>query len=481
MRWQNKIHFDKSAQEIIGVVFVAQIFLLNGLYLFACWLVFAFVFARLQQPMKPSVFTLILIYHFLQVVAYVWLCIYSGKDINFQSPSMGKATLASLGCFLFLFGPIIYYHNKIPNITKEILHRHAMRLSPKKILQAYIIAYFITNTLMVIALSLGGLAQITFSLANVKWALFTLFGFQATLTGRMKRTFYLVILLEFATGFFSFFSAFKTVIFFTAIIYLTYVTRVRAKHVFITISAIFFSLVLGVMWTNIKGEYRKFLNHGSNQQVVAVSQDEAISKLLELGGSQTQSGFDAAVKDFLLRLQYTYHLGKTMDRVPSVVHYKEGANWGGTLTFVLVPRILNPNKGIYDATSKAIYYTGIRYSGARSGASFSLGYFADSYVDFGLQGMWFPLLALGFLYGAIYFYFVRHSTTNFLINYAVVGAIFMEFAAFESDCTLLLGRLLSNLVVFTLLRMLVFDWFYKYISLEYVAVVTDEQKPSLAQ
>lgn len=481
MKWRNKIHFDKSAQEAIGILFIAQIFLVNGLYLFAGYLCFAYLFSRLQQPMKPSVFTIILIFHFLQATAYVWLAIYAGKDINFQSPSMGKATLASLACFFALFGPVIYYQNKIPNISLETLRQHAMRLSIKKTFQAYIVAYFITNTLMVIALSLGGLAQVTFSLVNVKWALFTLFGFQATLTGKMKRTFYLVVLLEFATGFFSFFSNFKVVLFFTAFIHLTYITRVNVRHVFTTVTVIVIGLSLGVLWTSIKQQYRKFLNGGTNQQVVAVSQDEAIGKLLELTAGQNQSTFDASVNDFLLRLQYTYHLGKTMDRVPSVIHYKNGANWGGTLAFVLTPRILNPNKGIYDATSKTMYYTGIRYSGARSGASFSLGYFADSYVDFGLQGMWFPLLALGTLYGAIYFYFVRHSTTNFIINYSIVGALFMEFTAFESDCTLLLGRLLSNLVVFVFLKMFVFDWFYKHISLEPVKVVTKEQKPELAQ
>lgn len=481
MKWRNKIHFDRSAQEVIGILFLAQLFLINGLYLLAGYLCFAFLFSRLQQPMKPSVFTIIFIFHFLQATAYIWLAIYDGKNINFQSPSMGKATLASLACFFFLFGPVIYYQNKIPNISLETLKRHALRLSIKKTFQAYIIAYFITNTLMVVALSLGGLAQIAFSLANVKWALFALFGFQATLTGKMKRVFYLVVLLEFATGFFSFFSNFKIVLFFTAFIHLTYITRVNVRHVVTTIVVIAVGLFLGIMWTGIKGEYRKFLNGGTNQQVVSVSQDEAMGKLFELTANQNQSTFDASVNDFLLRLQYTYHLGKTMDRVPSVIPYKNGANWGGTLAFVLTPRILNPNKGIYDATTKTMYYTGIRYSGQRSGSSFSLGYFADSYIDFGVQGMWFPLLMLGLLFGAIYFYFVRHSSTNFLINYSIVGAIFMEFTAFESDCTLILGRLLSNLVVFALLRMFVFHWFHKYISLDPVEVVSEVQKPVLTQ
>lgn len=462
----NRIFFDEFAQELILVLMIGMVFLQNGLYLFAGFLVFAYLFSRLQQPGKPTVFTLILIYHFLQVIAYILLSIYAGEDLNFRSPSMGKAVLASFGCFFFLFGPVIYYHNKLPNISVDTLRSHAQKLSIKKTFRAYLVAYFVVNTLSVIALGLGGFAQVTFSLINVKWVLFSMFGLQATLTGRMKREFYLAIALEFATGFFSYFSNFKVVFFFVAFIYLIYVRRVYFKHVLALIFFFVFAFTMGVLWTSIKQEYRKFLNGGTKSQVVAVSKDEAMDKILELGSAQDQATLDASVAVFLLRLQYVYHLAKTMDRVPSAIPYQQGSNWGKTLEFVLTPRALNPNKPIYDATSKTTYYTGIRYSGAKSGASFSLGYFGDSYIDFGLWGMWIPLLLLGFLYGSTYFYFLRHSSGNFVFNYAVVAGIFMEFIPFEMDSTYLLGRLFSTLLVFTILRIFFFKNFYRHISLQ---------------
>ncbi|HEV7330122.1 MAG TPA: hypothetical protein VGN63_03705 [Flavisolibacter sp.] len=466
MRIKNRIYYDEFAQEILLVLVVGFLFLQNGFYLFTAFLVFAYIFSRLQQPGKPTIFTLVFIYHFIQVIAYILLCMYLGEELNFRSPSMGKAILASLGCFFFLFGPIIYYQNKLPNVSIDTLRHHARQLSIRRTFYAYLIAYFVVNTLVVIALGLGGLAQVTFSLINLKWVLFTLFGLQATLTGRMKREFYGVIALEFATGFFSFFSNFKVVIFFVAFIYLIYVQRVYFKHVITTIVVIAFAFTLGVMWTSIKQEYRKFLNGGTKGQVVTVSQDEALEKIWELSSNQDRSGFDASVEHFLLRLQYVYHLAKTMDRVPSVIPHQQGANWGTTLEFALTPRALNPNKPIYNATEKTTHYTGIRYSGARSGASFSLGYFGDSYIDFGVMGMWIPLLLLGFLYGAMYFYFLRSCSDNFVFNYAVVAGMFMEFAAFEMDSTYLTGRLFSTLLVFTLLRVYFFPKFYKHIRLE---------------
>lgn len=461
----NRIFFDEFAQELILVLLVSMIFLQSGLYLFAGFFCFSYLFTRLQQPGKPTVFTLILIYHFIQVISYVLLCVYLGEDLNFRSPSMGKAILASLACFFFLFGPIFYYQNKLPNISIETLRAHARKLDIRKTFQAYLVAYFVVNTLVVIALGLGGFAQVTFSLINVKWVMFTIFGMLSTLTGRMKREFYFAIALEFATGFFSFFSNFKVVIFFVAFIYLIYVRRVYFKHVITIIFVSVFAFVLGVMWTSIKQEYRKFLNGGTKNQVVAVSKGDALEKVLELSNEQDAQSMDESVTVFLMRLQYVYHLAKTMDRVPSEIPYQQGRNWGETLEFVLTPRALNPDKPIYNATDKTIRYTGIRYSGARSGASFSLGYFGDSYIDFGLWGMWFPLLLLGFLYGSTYFYFLRSSSDNFVFNYAVVAGMFMEFMAFEMDSTYLLGRLFSTLVVFTFLRVFFFRNFYNHLRL----------------
>ncbi|MCY7290671.1 MAG: hypothetical protein LH615_00665, partial [Ferruginibacter sp.] len=155
----------------------------------------------------------------------------------------------------------------------------------------------------------------------------------------------------------------------------------------------------------------------------------------------------------------------TMDRVPSIIPHQNGTNWGNTLLFVLTPRIVNPNKGTYDASVKASKYSGIQYSGVKRGVSVSLGYFADGYIDFGYIGMFIPLLILGLIYGSSYFYFIKNSSNNFVFNYAVVGAIFMELFAFESDNIFVIGRLYVNLLVFFLLKKFLFPKLIDYIKI----------------
>ena len=93
----------------------------------------------------------------------------------------------------------------------------------------------------------------------------------------------------------------------------------------------------------------------------------------------------------------------------------------------------------------------IKYAGRLEGVSFSLGYFPDSYIDFGLYGMMLVLLALGILYAAVYSYLLRKSSNNVVFNYAAAGAFFLEFNSLEMDNTYLLGRLFASMVTFFIL------------------------------
>ncbi len=108
------------------------------------------------------------------------------------------------------------------------------------------------------------------------------------------------------------------------------------------------------------------------------------------------------------------HLAKTMDRVPDIIPHEDGKVWVRKYTYVFEPRILFPNKPPYDATVKTVKYTGIRYAGQKKGTSFSLGYFADSYVDFGYIGMFFPLAMIGLVLAGIYRLFLGMKNINLL-------------------------------------------------------------------
>jgi len=455
---QSRISFDGGSQALLVLLFFGQLFFNNGIYLFIGAVFFWMVFINLQQPLKPSVFTIIFVYHFIQISASVWQSNYIGQPVDYRSPHAGDAIIFSYIGLAVLIIPIIYFQNRIPKISLDALRKHADQLSIKYSFNAYLISFFITNALGGLAFSLGGFAQIVISLMKIKWFFFLLFGFQVILKKRMQWYFYGAIVFEFLIGLLSYFSDFKTVIFYVGILFIGFLIKVNLKQLIYFLIAGALLFMIGIKWTSIKGEYRQFLNQGSKSQTVRVEDNEALSKLVEL--SSEEGDYDKAAVNMLDRIQYTYHLSKTMDRVPSVIPYQDGQNWGSILSYTLTPRLLNPSKPKIDNSVKTSKYTGITYLGSKSGVSFSLGYFTDCYIDFGYYGMMIPLLIIGLIYGFTYFYFVRKSSANYVFNFAVVGAIYLEFHGFEMDGVYFTGRLLITLLTFFILQIFAFPWIY---------------------
>jgi hypothetical protein len=459
-----RILFDDSSKHLLFLLVLLQLLFTDGILLFGGMIVFFYLFYNLQQPYKPSIFTVILVYHFIQISAAVWQSNSLGLGINYRSPNTSTAVIASFVGLLALFLPIIYYQNKIPKLNLAKLKEQASKLSIRKTFRAYVTALIIISLLSGIGALVPSLRQIVYSLGNIKWFIFLLFGMQSILKNEMRKEFYIICAVEFGLGFLSYFSDFKTVLFFVSILLLSLMSYFKFSRFVLVIPCLALAFYGGVFWTSIKSDYRSFLNKGSSTQSVQVEKGDALNKLIELSQNTDEGSFEGAKKGFFDRLQYTYHFAKTIDRVPTVIPHQEGANLGSTLSFVLTPRILNANKGVYDASVRASKYTGIQYYGAKKSTSVSLGYFADCYIDFGLFGMFIPLLILGFVYGKTYFYFVKKSSPNFIFNFSVVGAIYMELFAFESDSIFVFGRLYINLMVFFLLKIFMFPKLYNYIK-----------------
>ena len=458
------IKIDEQSSFLLTAVLLGLLLFPNGFYLFLPVATIYLTLYLLQQPYKPAVFSLVAIQHFLQIIAGVWLCNYLGKDIDYNTFSRSTATIAACFGLLFLLAPILYFQSKIPLQSIGSLRNYTNNFSTQKIIFAYLISFFLSTTFGALAFFFSGLTQLLVSLVKIRWLLFLLLGFQCFLKNEKKNIFFAFVLLEFLVGFISFFSDFKTVIYFLVILLLSFVEKLNFKQVFYVIIIGFLLGTFGLYWTNIKGDYRSYLNGGTINQVVNVEKSDALGKLYDLSRNVDNSKLDASAIQMLDRIQYTYHFAKTIDRIPSVLPFENGANWLRSLEFTTTPRFLNPGKPNYDATTKTKFYTGLSYLGSDRGVSFSLGYFADCYIDFGIYGMMFMLMAVGILYGLMYNYFLKNSSKNLVFNYAVVGAFFMEFNALELDSTYLLGRLFSSFITFFLLIKFFFPWLIRYLS-----------------
>jgi hypothetical protein len=352
--------------------------------------------------------------------------------------------------------------------SKEELRAAAGRINGKKILLLYIGSTFFLDSIGFALGQFSGFSQILGTLVYVKWIFFLIYGYQAWINNKNKLIFLIMVIFEFSTSLYSYFSTFKDVILMTLMILVTFPRKITYKQFIYGLVAGILLAILLITWTAIKSDYREYLNSGSRKQQINVSRGKAYNKLSEQIRQLNWEKYQLALNRSLYRLQYIYHLAKAMDRVPEVIPHEYGAVWWGNVKFVLTPRLLFPNKPIYEATKKTNKYTGIGYTGYLKGSSFSLGYFADSYVDFGYLGMFIPLALLGLFVAFIYRTLYRMRKVNILFRFAIINVVLYEFTAFEADGLFFFGRLLLMFLVFWMLSKYLVPslqrWLYKHPS-----------------
>lgn len=437
----------------------------NSLYIIAAYAAVLLIIALTWRVYMPNVFTFVMVYHWIQVVAYIFYVNSSWNgNLDLFTKSSGPAffcSLIGLVVMSFIFSKVAY---KDLAVSTEVFEEALNKIEPKKVLYLYLILYFLSGTLSRLAFGLGGLTQILLNIALLKWAGFVLLGYISYKNKEYRLFFAIAFLLDFIGGFFSFFSSFKDVFFYSAVIFMTFITRINFNVSFKASLIAIALFYIAVVWTVIKGDYRQFLNEGSGQQVVNVSQGSAFSKLSDLVSTVNEESMKQGIGSFFYRLQYVYHFAKSMDMVPANIPFQGGEVWRQTIEFVAVPRILSPNKGTLDNSIKASKFTGIPFLSAARGVSFSLGYFADCYVDFGVPGMFLALAVIAFIFAKVYRFLLLKATGNIVINYAIVIAFFVQFAFFEMDGTFMFGRLFTSFIVFLALKYTLFPRMEKFVS-----------------
>ena len=133
--------------------------------------------------------------------------------------------------------------------------------------------------------------------------------------------------------------------------------------------------------------------------------------------------------------------------VPDHLPYEKGQLWFGAVKHVLMPRAFYPDKGIIDDSERTSYYTGIQVAGMEQGASISIGYMGESYIDFGPIGMFAPIFVLGLLYGLVYRLFVKYARFKVIGFGAATSVLLFSAYNFETSNVKILGGMLACAII----------------------------------
>ena len=255
--------------------------------------------------------------------------------------------------------------------------------------------------------------------------------------------FYLFFLYFFASSFYSYFSSWRIPLAILIMASLATTTKISLPQMIRRLPVIAVGVALVFIWQSVKGEYREFLSQGERSQAIRVTQSEALSKFSELAGEallQDTHINDKVVESTYKRVGYSEYFASAISKVPEEIPFQRGSLLEESASFALIPRILNPNKGVKNDREKVERFTDF-YFGSNSFSSFSLGHYCEAYIDWGPHWMHLHL----FLYGLLGASMLRLSTLRTqhlhpLIRWGVAFAVLSGWGTFQQDMVTVLGR-----------------------------------------
>ncbi|HEX5957749.1 MAG TPA: hypothetical protein VFY92_03710, partial [Hyphomicrobiaceae bacterium] len=376
-----------------------------------------------------------------------WLNIDIADYSTYPGDIRSAALLSLLGLLVLAVGMRLGAGPKRPVGELLGLRHVALTHSMQRWFQAYAWAWGGSFFALSFAWVVPGLSQPLLAAASLRWAFFFLLAFAYFVRSRDRgRYFPLVFLFELGASLGGYFSDFKTVFIVTFFAVLASGVRIALSTQLAAAALAACAGGFGVVWTAVKGDYRAFISGGQAAQAISVDYGSRITKLYDLVATLNFETLVGAADRLLRRVSYVEFFGSVLLNVPSSIPHTLGAILWDAITRPFMPRILFPNKDVIDDTTRTNLYTG-GLAGSSEATSISLGYVAETYIDFGHIGMFAALLAIGIFYGVIYRALYRWRRTRGLLGMAMASAVLIGAAPLESSFTKIFGGVIVSLLV----------------------------------
>lgn len=404
------------------------------------------------RPFEPkAVFFGLFLFWLSIIVKLFYADIYhlSFEELSISPRILQTAYLAMTGLLIFALGiKIVLPKEKIELVADE--KQEVFSYEEKRVLIAYILSFIINVFLKGVLFVFPGLSEVFHAFSVLRGSfIFIIIYIYYTKSESLKLPI-LLLSIEVFLSFFSFFSSFKDLIFSFAVSFLYFPLKFTVKQTVLATIGIGITLYMLLTWQAVKGEYRKFLSAGEQSQAVVVDRKEALNRFFELA-------LHANVSDPQLwyesidRLSYIEFFSQATDNVPQAIPFEKGRLWKENIMHVLVPRFLDPNKKIIYDSEMVNRYCTRKVLGEEQGVSFSLGFLAESYIDYGYVFMFVPVFLVGVLFGSIYRYILTNSK-NHMWGSAIVSPLWVYFNCNGIAGAKVLGWLIMYFIVFLLFK-----------------------------
>jgi len=382
--------------------------------------------------------------------------------------SLGATLLVAVGVRLGLRG--------VRPVSWQQLREEIRRLDSMRLLFAYGGSYVLE---MIVGggvlLGLGGLAQFTIAAILIRWSFFFLLSVAVLVQRRRYDFLVLAITIEISFGLLGFWGGFKDFFFIFVIAYVAARPRMDLKSAQSIIAVFLVVITIGLFWQSIKSEYRAFLTGGERSMQVQVGYAEQAEKMWELAQTRSWEDLTRTVPQTVERITSpTFFFGEVLEYIPKRRPYDGGEGWERGLEHILKPRLFFPNKPVINDSEITNQYIAGRVT--EEGASFSIGYFGESYADFGPVWMFVPIFLMGLMMGLMYRFFITWPRIK-IVGFAFAVAFLPSRIGGLDDIPSMLGNTITRFVVMATLMYVIGPYLYKWLQR---SSMTQSQKETLS-
>jgi hypothetical protein len=433
---------------ILFIFYSAQPFLV--LYSFVLLYI---IFKLFWRSKEPKVIFVALLLFWLSIVVKIFYADIVGVSYESLSlsPLISETTFIAL-VSLLVFSIGLYITSR--NIEKNILIDCSENFNYKtdKVVIFYVTSTLISFILKRILFTFPAFSQLFNAFIQFKLGLLFLLIHNVYIGNNRRLIVALIVTFELLLSLVSYFSSFKDILITAAIVISFYPIKFSLTQAIRNIIFLVSTIYLMLIWQTIKSEYRDYLNKGSRTQSVQVSNYEAVNKVWELVQvAKPFSRQNDIVYQSIDRLSYIEFFSQSMVRVPDEIPHENGKIWLSNINHILLPRIFNPDKKSIDDSQMVNTYSLRKVATADEGTSFSLGFIAESYIDFGKYLMFIPVFLLGLMIGAVYKIIVCKSV-NFIWGFSFTSSYWVYIFCNGTPGTKILGWILMYLLSFYLLN-----------------------------
>jgi hypothetical protein len=381
---------------------------------------------------------------------------------RFSTFELDTACWLSLGATLIVATGVRLGLSYLPPIPWERLRAEAQQFDPEKLFLAYGGAYAFNLVFGGGALlSLGGLAQLTIALTLVRWAFFFLLAAAVFFQRRKYRLLILAIAIEITFGLLGYWGSFRDFFFIFVVAYVAARPRVTARQAQAVIAVFLIVFTVGLFWQTVKPQYRAWLTRGGHTMSTQIGYVEQAEKMWQMaqrtGIDDVTNSLDFTVERITVP---TFFFGEVVEYIPQHRSYDGGTGWRRGVEHILKPRLLFPDKPVINDSEITNRY--IARTVTEEGASFSIGYFGESYADFGPFLMHLPIFLVGIMLGLMYRFFLVRPTIK-IIGFSFAAAFLTARIGSLDDIPSMLGLSITQFVVMAAVLYVAEGYLYKWL------------------